>query len=306
MNLTKAALLKLWRLTRTTSMVVGLAVMLALVAGVTSLAVARTPSGGETASAVLKGVSNTATTVTTLINNGTGAALGLRVRPGEPPLTVNADAGTATNLSADKLDGKDSTAFVSAIDGKAPDADKLDGKDSTEFLGATAKAADSDLLDGKDSTEFLGATARAADSDKLDGKDSTDFAPAGTATAYAARTEQTSMHNDPVDVVSKNVPAGSYAINAKAALRNADDDDDATVLCYLYAGDLQVDQSFFMVLTERTLEVEPTETRNFALQGVVPNFGGGAIKVSCSEVGDSDEVAVFDAVVTAIKVGSVQ
>jgi hypothetical protein len=238
-------------------MVVGLAVMLALVAGVASLAVAKTPSGGEMASAILKGVSNTETAVTTLINQGTGAALSLRVRPGDPPLTVNADAGTATNLSADKLDGKDST-------------------------------------------EFLGATARAADSDKLDGKDSTDFAPAGTATAYAARTEQTSMHNDPFDVVSKNVPAGSYAVNAKAALRNADDDDEALVVCNLYAGDLLVDQSFFIVLTERTLEIEPTETRNFALQAVVPNFGGGAIKVSCSEV------AVFDAVVTAIKVGSVQ
>jgi len=307
MNLTKASLLKLWRLTRTMSMVVGLAVMLALVAGVASLAVAKTPSGGATASAILKGVSNTATTVTTLINNGTGAALSLRVRPGEPPLTVNADAGTATNLSADKLDGKDSTAFVSAIDGKAPDSDKLDGKDSTEFLGATAKAADSDLLDGRDSTDFLGANAKAADSDKLDGKDSADFAPAGTATAYTARTEQTSIRNDPLDdVVSKTVPGGSYAINAKAALRNADDDDDATVVCFLYAGDLQVDSSFFVSLTERELGVTPTETRNFALQGVVPNFGGGEIEVRCSEVGDSDEVAVFDAVVTAIKVGSVQ
>ena len=242
-----------------------------------------------------------------MIGVGKVTSLSLRVRPGDPPLTVNADAGTATNLSADKLDGKDATAFVSATDGKAPDSDKLDGKDSTEFLGSSAKAADSDLLDGRDSSDFLGANAKAADSDKLDGKDSTDFAPAGTATAYAARTQQTSIRNDPLDVVvSKVVPAGSYAINAKAALRNADDDDDATVLCYLYAGDLQVDQSFFMVLTERTLEVEPTETRNFALQGVVPNFGGGPIKVSCSEVGDSDEVALFDAAVTAIKVGSVQ
>jgi len=306
MNLMKVSLLRFWRLTRTASMVVGLAVMLALIAGVASLAVARTPSGGATATAILKGVSNTETTVTTLINTGTGAALNLRVLPGSPPLTVNSDAGTATNLSADKLDGKDSTSFVSAVDGKAPDSDKLDGKDSTAFLGATAKAADSDLLDGRDSTEFLGTTAKAADSEKLDGKDSADFAPAGTGAAYTARTEQTSMHNDPFDVVSKNVPAGSYAINAKAALRNVDDDDDATVICSLYAGDLVVDKSFFIVLTERTLEITPTETRNFALQAVVPNFGGGAIKVSCSEVGDSDEVAVFDTVITAIKVGSVQ
>lgn len=49
MKLMKATLRRLWGLTRATSMVVGLAVMLALVAGVTSLAVAqKRPSGGET------------------------------------------------------------------------------------------------------------------------------------------------------------------------------------------------------------------------------------------------------------------
>jgi hypothetical protein len=37
---------------------------------------------------------------------------------------------------------------------KASDADKLDGKDSTAFLGTTGKAADADKLDGLDSTAF--------------------------------------------------------------------------------------------------------------------------------------------------------
>ena len=257
MTPTKATLLRLWRLTRTTSMVVGLAVMLALVAGVASLAVARTPSGGETASAILKGVSNTETAVTTLINQGTGAALSLRVRPGDPPLTVNADAGTATNLSADKLDGKDATAFVSATDGKAPDSDKLDGKDSTEFLGANAKAADSDLLDGRDSSDYLGANAKAADSDKLDGKDSTDFALAGIGTVYTDRTDQVRIPNDgDIDVVTKDVPPGSYAINAKVSLENEDDDDPATVRCQLHAGGNVVDEG-----TQEKLEEEPENQR---------------------------------------------
>jgi hypothetical protein len=57
MKLVKATLPRLWRLTKTTSMVVGLAVMVGLVAGVVSLAVAqKSPSGGATASPVLKGV----------------------------------------------------------------------------------------------------------------------------------------------------------------------------------------------------------------------------------------------------------
>jgi hypothetical protein len=233
----------------------------------------------------LKGVQNTAATTTTLINSSTGAALSMRVQPGNPPLTVNPEADTATNLSADKVDGKDSTAFVSATNGKAPD---------------------SELLDGKDSTEFLGASAKAADSDKLDGKDSTDFAAASTATAFTDRTDEGSMGNAVITVAFEQVPAGSYAINAKGNLRNVDDDDEALVFCQLHAGDLVVDETFFIVLTERTLEITPTETRQFSLQGVVPNFGGGAVSVKCGELDDSDEVAFFDTVVTAIRVGTVQ
>src|SRR5215216_771411 len=165
MEAMKATLRRLWRLTRATSFVVGLAVMVALVGGVVSLALAKPPTGGEpppaggaTAASILKGVTNTATAVTTLINSGTGAALNLVVQSGQPPLTVNDGAGTATGLSADKVDGKDADAFVSATNGKAPDSELLDGKDSTEFLGAASKAADSDKLDGKDSIEFAAAS----------------------------------------------------------------------------------------------------------------------------------------------------
>ena len=41
---------------------------------------------------------------------------------------------------------------------KAPDANKLDGKDSTAFLGANEKAANADKLDGVDSADFMRAT----------------------------------------------------------------------------------------------------------------------------------------------------
>ena len=50
---------------------------------------------------------------------------------------VNADAGKATNLDADKLDGQDSAAFLGANQ-KAADSDKVDGLSSEQLGGAYA------------------------------------------------------------------------------------------------------------------------------------------------------------------------
>jgi hypothetical protein len=47
-------------------------------------------------------------------NPSGGSALRLQVNAGQAPLTVNATAGKATNLNADRLDGKDSSAFALA------------------------------------------------------------------------------------------------------------------------------------------------------------------------------------------------
>jgi hypothetical protein len=290
MNLMKTSLRKLWRLTRATSMVVGLAVMVALVAGVASLAVAqKSPSGGATATPILKGVPNTETMVTTLTNIATGPALSIHVQPSHPPLTVNPEAGAATNLSADKVDGKDATEFVSATNGKAPD---------------------SELLDGKDSTEFLGTTAKAADSDKLDGKDSTEFAAASIGTVYTDRTDQVRIPNDGnIDVITKDVPPGSYAINAKVSLEN--EDDSAHVGCELHAGGNVIDKGSPERLSENPRinapESDTNVSESYPFQAVVRDFGGGAIRINCFEgpTADSDQVDAFDGVITAIRVGSV-
>lgn len=48
-----------------------------------------------------------------IANAGTGPALQLQVGAGRAPIMVNADAGKAINLNADKLDGQDSSAFFS-------------------------------------------------------------------------------------------------------------------------------------------------------------------------------------------------
>ena|SRR5215210_563285 len=85
---------------------VGLAVVLAFTVGVATTAVA---ANGKP---FILGKGNAATKVSILINKKAGSALGLQVGAGQPPITVNPEAGTATGLSADELDGKDSSEFA--------------------------------------------------------------------------------------------------------------------------------------------------------------------------------------------------
>ena len=108
-------------------MVFGIALVLALVFGVASMAL------GANGQAWILGQNNAATAVTKLagaagvdgsmlqlINNNADAndtALDLRVQAGEAPMSVNSDTKVA-DLNADRLDGKDQSAFadVSELD----------------------------------------------------------------------------------------------------------------------------------------------------------------------------------------------
>src|SRR6266545_5227601 len=119
------------------------------VGGIFNLGQTNTVSGtstltGETAAPQLT-VKNTSA-------NTSATALNLSVAAGRTPFKVNS-AVKVSNLNADQLDGKDSTAFYGA-GSKVANADKLDGQDAVAFLGATAKATDADKLDGKDSAGF--------------------------------------------------------------------------------------------------------------------------------------------------------
>jgi hypothetical protein len=97
-------------------------------------------------------------------------------------VTIGCGDGT-TYCPKDPVLREQMATFMYRLSGNDPatppsvNADKLDGKDSTAFLGKTEKAADSDLLDGLDSTAFLGKTEKAADSDKLDGFSSENLVP---------------------------------------------------------------------------------------------------------------------------------
>lgn len=82
----------------------GLSVILALVFGVATTAM------GANGNPFLLGKKNVASAISTLVKKATGPALKLQVGAGQPPLAVNSQARVA-NLNADKLDGKDFSAF---------------------------------------------------------------------------------------------------------------------------------------------------------------------------------------------------
>lgn len=137
--MTKKIAVKAMSMGKATVFAVGLAMILAVVLGVASSALA---ANGKP---FLLGQSNVATKVSTLVNRGVGPALGLKVGADQAPLSVNPEAGTATNLSADELDGKDASAFLgrsekAASAASADDASTLDGVDSTAFARTTSEA----------------------------------------------------------------------------------------------------------------------------------------------------------------------
>ena len=104
---------------RATVFLVGLSVILALVFGAISTVSAHTGDKGffhlghrNVSGAVSKLVGKVAGP-SLFIGNGSedprASALRLNVKAGKAPMKVNAAAGKATNLNADKLDGKDAT-----------------------------------------------------------------------------------------------------------------------------------------------------------------------------------------------------
>jgi hypothetical protein len=151
-------------LARGTATMMGFAVMLAVVLGIGTTALAAVPGDP-----FKLGQINTVDAVSTLVGNVSGptlsvendesnrAATALNLRMGNPnlaPMQTNA-TGRVINFNADAIDGRDASTFADGTGGQANDADKLDGKDSGQFLAANGKASDADRLDGKDGSAFV-------------------------------------------------------------------------------------------------------------------------------------------------------
>lgn len=132
---------KVMQVGRATVFTVGLAVVLAVMLGIVTTALAAVPGAPfklgkvNVINKVTELVGNANTPRLVIDNNGRGVALSLQVEPGRPPMQVNSTEKVA-QLNADSLDGLDQGAFLRKT-GKATDADTLDRKDSSDFLSAT-------------------------------------------------------------------------------------------------------------------------------------------------------------------------
>jgi hypothetical protein len=155
---------------RATVFLVGFSVILGLVFGVATTALSATggtfilgkANGADRVSKLTASIAGPALTLVNQSTEAAATALNINVASGQPPLKVNAAAGTATNLSADELDGKDESAFASS-------SHNHDGS----YYAAGSKVADSTHADHADSA------TNAQNADKLDGQDSTTLLPGG-------------------------------------------------------------------------------------------------------------------------------
>jgi hypothetical protein len=165
--MTKAIFARVMWVGRATVFLVGLAVILAVMFGVASMAFA---ANGDP---WILGQNNAATAITRLAggvgvdgpmlqldnnNDGTNAtALDLEVEQGKPPMRVNSQY-KVVNLNADQVDNRSVNQLAAAALGsngtKAADSDKLDGLNQSDFIHSdvikreTAQSTGTALSDG--------------------------------------------------------------------------------------------------------------------------------------------------------------
>jgi hypothetical protein len=220
---------------RTAATVFGLALVMALVFGVATTAI------GATGGKFILGKANGATTVSkltasvagpalVLVNNSTAAAataLNISVASGKAPLKVNAAAGTATGLSADELDGRDSSQFANATHPHSG-GDITSGTVTEPRIDATV-TRDGEVMNITKSSDGAGS---GLDADTLDGQNSSSFASSShnhddryytegeVNTALSGKANTTHQHSG-TDITSGTVEADRIEDGAGSNL-NAD------------------------------------------------------------------------------------
>ena len=159
---------------RGTVFLVGLSVILALLFGVVTTAAAHNnvdnklfhlDHNNTVTTALTKLTGNLTGSLLKIDNNGTGPALYLEAGADKAPLTVNAAAGTATGLSADELDGKNSDTF----------ATQAGLNDEANTRASADTALSNQLSSHNHDGRYYASGSKVADSEKLDNKDSTAF-----------------------------------------------------------------------------------------------------------------------------------
>jgi hypothetical protein len=156
-KIAKTTLSRIWWLGRGTATVMGLAVLLALTVGLASTALAAVPGDPlklgrlNAVNALTQLVGSTDDALLRVDNNSAGAnatALNLRVERGRAPMTVSAGAGKATNLNADKVDGKNASAFFSGKTYEVVDGRLGPGGGQLAFRSASCDEGDVLLAGG--------------------------------------------------------------------------------------------------------------------------------------------------------------
>jgi hypothetical protein len=122
--------------------IVVLAVAISLTSAGTAAAVSYVVLGGYNSASTTTTVQTSANATVFSIRNTNSAGgteargLSITVPAGRAPIVVNPGASKALNLSADKLDGLDSSAFL-PVNGTAANSSQLDGLDSNQFVHGT-------------------------------------------------------------------------------------------------------------------------------------------------------------------------
>jgi hypothetical protein len=169
MKIAKKVLSGVLRLGRGAATVMGLAMLLALVLGVGTTALAAASGDPlklgrtNTIDKISKLVGDTSAAMLRIDNNSTGpgaTALDLQVEPGKPPMEVN-----------------------SSTEVQGMNVDEVDGKSASEFLGYGETAFDARAVDGKSADEIgvngLERVDDASDSNSSSPKRTTAECPAG-------------------------------------------------------------------------------------------------------------------------------
>ena len=147
----RSALGKVAWVGRTASMVFGLALVLALVLGVASMAL------GADGDFFKVGRTNLASAVSTLDKSGAGPALRLLVDSGAP-LAVNSSTKVA-NLNADRLDNREASSFANVVHAHAGEQITSGTVEADRVEDGSGSNLNADQLDGKDLSNIDPLTA---------------------------------------------------------------------------------------------------------------------------------------------------
>jgi len=219
MKTTKKVLSGILWLGRGAATMMGLVIILALVLGVATSALAGTGVGAtfdlgrtNTVDAISRLVGSTDNALLKIENSDTGTsatALDLRVEPGQAPMKVDSST-KVVGLNVDEVDGQSASAFLGTND-KAADATHADFADKA--AGATfADGADEAEHAAKadDATHALQAdrATRAADANKVDGLNADEIGVNG----WLREEEESASNSVSPKTVTAHCPSGKVVV----------------------------------------------------------------------------------------------